>query len=546
MENLAIFKRSRIWLLILLLMVAIGVRIPGLVSRAIWYDESITLLETAGHAIPNWPQQPIPASIAQEKFEGTPTFVKLADDLRRTDVHPPVYYWLLSLWRRWLGFSIETARLFSLICSIGTVLSLYCLLKAGKFEQSFVPTLVYALSTGAVLMGHEARAYALASLFIGLGALFAYLASEMTSERNSRQVVHKSRSDNKSRLVIYAVAMALCCGVAFQTNYLALFPVSIILLWFVIYLWSTLRLLTLFFPMMAVSIWLIGFPSFLTQLSARPQAAAGFIGFLPEVGKILKMNIGVVWTPIFDSSGLTVVFGGVLIVLLGTSFRQILGYWSNTNRKLLLLLLGLALSPSVGLFLMDVLSDKNLNAYRYLLFAGPALTALLTYGLTHSRPVGLPARLFARVPSRFPVRLTGRKILLLVLLGLQLIGINWGTERTRGWGGSHFRSLASTIQASSSASTIVVIDAGGGRGYAGPVVYELAPTTMVSFLLKDSTVSEMYASLQQYDDIWLLYSSASKTAELKRDLLNELEKAGYRTQQQSAQGKPLHLSRTPQ
>jgi len=39
-------RRSRLALLVALLAVSVGVRLPGLFSRAIWEDESVTLLET--------------------------------------------------------------------------------------------------------------------------------------------------------------------------------------------------------------------------------------------------------------------------------------------------------------------------------------------------------------------------------------------------------------------------------------------------------------------------------------------------------------------
>ena len=47
------FRFSRgLAVLIGLLVVLAAVRLPGLFSRAIWYDEAITLLGTAGHGAP--------------------------------------------------------------------------------------------------------------------------------------------------------------------------------------------------------------------------------------------------------------------------------------------------------------------------------------------------------------------------------------------------------------------------------------------------------------------------------------------------------------
>jgi hypothetical protein len=161
------------------LAVSAAVRWPGIESRSIWYDEATTLLETAGNPRPSWPDTPFPAEAGQQLFKGSPALSQITEALRRTDIHPPVYYWLLSLWRRVVGFSLEAARAFSLICSVGTILALYLLLWAGRIEQPFVPVLVYALSTGGVYVAQEARSYALTSLLIVAGGLFAHLAYEL-------------------------------------------------------------------------------------------------------------------------------------------------------------------------------------------------------------------------------------------------------------------------------------------------------------------------------------------------------------------------------
>jgi len=498
MNVISRFNCHKIWLLGILLFISVGVRLPGLFSRAIWYDEAITLLETAGNALPSWPKKPVPARTAKKLFVGDPTLSKIAQDLRQTDIHPPVYYWLLSLWRRYLGFSLETARAFSLVCSIGTVLALYLLLQAGKIERPFVHSLVFAISSGAIFAGHEARSYALASLMIVIVSLFSYLAS-------------KSTHRNQTCVLIYSISMALCCGIAFQIHYLTLFPVCVILLWFLINLWSVSRLLAIMSPLIAVSIWLVGFPSFLAQLGKRSHQEVGFIGIFPEMVKILKMNSSVIWTPIFKSTELKFFFIEMLIILITTSTVYVLRHWSETNRKFLLLFIGLALAPSIGLILLDLLFNKNLCYYRYLIFAGPALAVIITYGIT--RPI------FSKQPIL--------RFLLPILLGLQIAGINWGFERSPHQPGSDLRSFANSIKLSSLPSHIVVIGEGFGCGHPGSVIYELDPETMIVVLSKDSNLEELQFSIQNYDDIWIVFSTDRQTATIENELLNRLQKSGY-------------------
>ncbi|BAY20378.1 hypothetical protein NIES2100_01190 [Calothrix sp. NIES-2100] len=490
-------KHQKTWLLVILLIIALGVRLPGLYSRAISYDEAITLLETAGNVPPSWPYQPVPASEVQKQFKGTPTLSKIAEYLRQTDVHPPFYFWLLSLWRRWLGFSIETSRIFSVVCSLGNVLVLYLVLQAGQIERPLIPCLVFAISSSAIFAGHDTRPYALASLLIGMGTLFAYLATE-------------AKNRNKTRLVVYSTAMALCCGLAFLTNYLSLFPIGIILLWFTINLWFGARLLAILSPLMAISICLTGLQTWLTQLNARPDQSTGFLGFFREIAKIISRNLFIIWTPAFTNKELKLVlmllFIVVVLILIGLSIAAIQRYYSQTNRKLLLLFIGLAVAPSIGIFLLDFISKKNLHGYRYFFFAVPALSVLITYGIT--KPI-----FSQKVWIRY---------LLPILLCIQLTGVNWGLETIPSQTGSNFRSLARTIKASSS-SHVVVVGNGFGRGHPGAVIYELAPETMIVVLSKNSNLEKLQRNIQNYQDVWIVPSSERPTASIEKKLLNLIQ-----------------------
>ncbi len=131
-----VLQRKDLLALAILVLITLAVRVPGVFSRAIWYDEAITLLETAGNANPSWSEFPTPARTQKELLTGSPTLKEVAAGLRETDVHPPVYYGLLSIWRRLAGESIETARLFSVFSSTATVCLLYLLLRVSGFSAS--------------------------------------------------------------------------------------------------------------------------------------------------------------------------------------------------------------------------------------------------------------------------------------------------------------------------------------------------------------------------------------------------------------------------
>ena len=161
-----LLHRKDLLALAVLILITVMVRIPGVFNRAIWYDEAITLLETAGNANPTWSAHPTPAATQKELLVGSPTFAEVAAGLRETDVHPPVFYWMMSAWRQAAGESIESARFFSVFWSTATVIVLFLLLRASDFSRPFWPCLVFSLSSGAVHYGHEARNYALGMFFI--------------------------------------------------------------------------------------------------------------------------------------------------------------------------------------------------------------------------------------------------------------------------------------------------------------------------------------------------------------------------------------------
>ena len=84
-----VVQRKDLLALGFLVLITVIVRVPGVFNRAIWYDEAITLLETAGNAIPAWSELPTPARTQKELLEGSPSLGEVATGLRETDVHPP-------------------------------------------------------------------------------------------------------------------------------------------------------------------------------------------------------------------------------------------------------------------------------------------------------------------------------------------------------------------------------------------------------------------------------------------------------------------------
>ncbi len=507
-------------LLLALLAVAAVVRLPGVLSRSIWYDETISLLTSAGHAEPPWPESPRPAAEAQELFAGRVSPRRLVEDVRRYAVHPPGYYWALSIWRNHAGFSLESSRAFSLICSLGAVLTLYLLLRAAKVEGALFMTLVYALSTGAVHSGHEARAYALAGWLILTAAWLGYRAGELA--RRSR-----------IRAAACALAVALAGGLAFHVNYLTLFPVAAVVGWLAICLWRDSRTLALATPVITLAIGALGRTTLLEQLDQRPKQLSGFVGFPSELLNLLTMNVQVLGIPLPGGGWQisTAVALGLFVALLGLTLVQIYRRWPEVNRRLWLLVVALATVPSAGMMLLDMAFDKHLHASRYVNLAGPALAVLVSYGLV------------TIVGSRSRVQ---RALSLACLPVILISNVNWGQELCpNGEFGGNARTLAGLIGKTSSPVHVVVLGEGHNHaGNPGSLIYELDPRDPVGVFGYRTDLDKLIEKIASYDDLWLIFSTDSGTRRAENELLQRLEGSGsYRGILRY--GNSFHLAKIP-
>ena len=83
--------------------------------RGAEYDEQYTLFLTAGVPRPDWPETAFPAGLARALQSGHSGLAAIGHDLRVTDVHPPLYFWVLSGWRAIFGGGLLTARVLSVL-----------------------------------------------------------------------------------------------------------------------------------------------------------------------------------------------------------------------------------------------------------------------------------------------------------------------------------------------------------------------------------------------------------------------------------------------
>ena len=179
--------------------------------RGAEYDEQYTLFVTAGVARPNWPPDAFPASNVRQLQAGYAGFAAIARDLRTTDIHPPLYFWTMRIWRALVGNSLLAARLASVLFSLAALGMVAVIARLAG-----IPPVTAVLLTvgcyGFAYTGTIARGFALAQL-LTLSGVAALLCADL---RSSRWI---------------ALAAGTLLGAATFSNYLAAFVGCAALVW---------------------------------------------------------------------------------------------------------------------------------------------------------------------------------------------------------------------------------------------------------------------------------------------------------------------------
>ena len=138
-------------------------------SRGAEYDEQYTLFLTAGTPRPVWPEGVFPTSLVRETQRGSAGWAGIAADLRRTDVHPPLYFWLVATWRDMAGEGLFAARMLSVGFTLGALAMTGMI--ARRLGMSPALTMLLTLGChGFTYTGSIARGFALAQLLTLAGA----------------------------------------------------------------------------------------------------------------------------------------------------------------------------------------------------------------------------------------------------------------------------------------------------------------------------------------------------------------------------------------
>jgi hypothetical protein len=332
------------------------------------YDEAYSMFLTAGDARPAWPNGAFHPADVWGFYTGHAGFGQIAQDLRRGDVHPPLYFWALEVWRRAFGPSWFAARMLSVVFSLGSLVIVGRI--AAMARISVLPAVFLAVgSYGFAYTGTVARGFALAQFFNVLGVALVYGAGcGGWGQQTGLLRRFAPRNDG-----VAALAGGLALGAAGFTNYLSVFVGLVALGWLA-------PRNTRWFILAS-----IGFAVFL------PLDAWFFLGQrASRVGQFQAFSIDHALPLLAKDCGATVfgglplyagVVGPVVSVALGALFAVCVAAIIKGKMRDAWLFAALALATPYGLILLGLIFNNTPIEIRYLAFSTPFFALALAGSL---------------------------------------------------------------------------------------------------------------------------------------------------------------------
>jgi hypothetical protein len=317
-------------------------------SAAAWlrgaeYDEQYTLFLTAGTPRPDWPETVFPAGAVAAMQAGHATMAGIARDLRATDVHPPLYFWAVSLWRDVFGPGLFAARMLSVACGVISLALVGVI--ARRCRISPVPAMLLALGCyGFVYTNAIARGFAAAHLLTLCGV--ALLLGRRP------------------------VLAGVCLGAACSANYLAVFVAAAAIVatgaWF-----AALAAV----PFLALDAWF-----FAAQHAARSGQFVPF-SIWPSLVRVGEYQTAAVFggLPLYVD-GAARIAAGVIVGLAAAALVFCIA-WARPLHAgpTIRLMLAASVASPIGLLLLGAVFNNTPIELRYLSFGLPFVALLIAW-----------------------------------------------------------------------------------------------------------------------------------------------------------------------
>ncbi len=151
------FENSKLMLFIGISL-ALLLRILGVTTRYIWYDEAFSILLSE-----KGPSAILTATLSQ------------GNGASAADIHPPFYYFMLYSWIKIFGNSVPAARILSIIAGIGIVLLIYMIARLlFDMKTANVALFISAINPFQIHYSQEIRMYVFMALWLLL-ATYSFL-----------------------------------------------------------------------------------------------------------------------------------------------------------------------------------------------------------------------------------------------------------------------------------------------------------------------------------------------------------------------------------
>ena len=444
----------------------------GASQRSIWFDEAITLQTLAA-------DQFIMTSGTFGKFivlgdigrffEGSTNLFELVRRYAETDVHPPLYFVLLHLAGLVFGGGLMVARGVSIaLVALSVWLYWWALGRTGTAHRG-VHAAVFALSFAAVSSAQDARGYALALLFaIAAWSWSALADAARTTPRQLR----------------LEVGVGLACAGLLYTHYFALFVVVPILGWRILRAISDRQMPALIGPVLCAVLFAPWVPVLMDQMTTRPGQMTGFFGLVNWIrgasNFVPAQVFSIAWP---DAPELLQARGrdAVLLAMIAGAMTCLWTWRRTRERGAAAAFARLAIwVPAVGIacFLAaSILLDRWFMTFRYFLFFAPFLSFLAASGVLWAgaaldRAAGGGRAWLRMAPAA-------------ILITAQIAALNFGWEAIGTRGGNYFLTMRDQIEAAGPQDSLLIIDAGTGRGTVLAAAYTLPQATPAYLLAPD-------------------------------------------------------------
>ena len=353
------------WGSFLVLVLCACVLCGAAIFRSVEYDENYSVFVTSGIARPAWPEAAFTREAVPAPFSARTGPTRTMQILRDTDVHPPLYFMSLRLWRDLAGDSLLALRGLSVVFALAAVLAwMVTAWRAGIPPLAVGLTLTLAYGFG--YTGHIARGFALAHLLVAIAALAGHEAWLATRAK-------------RPAWAAWAAAAGLAAGLATLTNYLAVFPAAAAMGWLVLAAPGNRRRV-----LMAVA---VGLPFacmlagdlyfFLAQKDARVEQFEPF-RLIAVASRLAQFNAASLFggLPLYVTGAARSMLSGGMAMLLLAVAVAVAWVWRRLPPTRWLWLLG-ALAPSLGLVVLGLVFGNSPIELRYVAFAMPFVAVLI-------------------------------------------------------------------------------------------------------------------------------------------------------------------------